>query len=53
MQGNFVWYELMTTDTKAAQAFYADVVGWKAQDAGDAGHGLHAVLRGRATWRPG
>ena len=34
MQGNFVWYELMTTDTKAAQAFYADVVGWKAQDAG-------------------
>jgi predicted enzyme related to lactoylglutathione lyase len=30
----FVWYELMTTDLDAAQAFYADVVGWNAQDAG-------------------
>ena len=24
----FIWYELMTTDTKAAEAFYASVVGW-------------------------
>ena len=32
-QGNFVWYELMTTDTKAAKAFYGDVVGWSTQDA--------------------
>jgi predicted enzyme related to lactoylglutathione lyase len=31
---NFVWYELMTTDDEAAQDFYARVVGWKAQDAG-------------------
>ena len=31
--GRFVWYELMTTDTEAAKAFYGDVVGWKAQDA--------------------
>ena len=46
MQGNFVWYELLTTDTKAAQAFYGDVVGWKAAGFRDAGHGLHAVLRG-------
>jgi predicted enzyme related to lactoylglutathione lyase len=30
--GRFVWYELMTTDKKAAQAFYADVVGWGTQD---------------------
>jgi uncharacterized protein len=26
--GRFVWYELMTTDTAAAKAFYAKVVGW-------------------------
>jgi hypothetical protein len=30
----FVWYELMTTDLHAAQAFYADVVGWNTQDSG-------------------
>lgn len=29
--GRFVWYELMTTDTKKAIAFYGDVVGWKTQ----------------------
>lgn len=34
MQGNFFWYDVMTTDTKAAQTFYADVVGWGAQDSG-------------------
>jgi uncharacterized protein len=32
--GQFVWYELMTTDPKAATAFYESVVGWKGQDAG-------------------
>jgi len=26
----FVWYELMTPDVRAAAAFYAEVVGWKA-----------------------
>jgi predicted enzyme related to lactoylglutathione lyase len=31
--GKFVWYELMTTDTKAAEAFYRRVVGWGAKDA--------------------
>jgi predicted enzyme related to lactoylglutathione lyase len=33
-QGKFVWYELMTTDTAAAEAFYRNVVGWTARDAG-------------------
>jgi predicted enzyme related to lactoylglutathione lyase len=32
-QGRFAWYELMTTDVAAAQAFYANVLGWAAQDA--------------------
>jgi uncharacterized protein len=31
--GRFAWYELMTTDVAAANAFYADVVGWGARDA--------------------
>jgi len=26
--GKLLWYELLTTDMKAAEAFYADVVGW-------------------------
>ncbi len=33
LHGRFVWYELMTTDTVAAKAFYAKVVGWGTQDA--------------------
>ena len=28
--GRPVWYELMTTDTGAAEAFYAKVIGWRA-----------------------
>jgi uncharacterized protein len=33
-QGSFVWYDLMTTDQKAAEAFYKAVVGWDMADAG-------------------
>lgn len=36
-QGAFVWYELMTSDKKAAQTFYARVMGWKAEDSGQPG----------------
>jgi uncharacterized protein len=35
--GNFVWYELMTTDMKAAAAFYSAVVGWTTQDSSMSG----------------
>jgi uncharacterized protein len=28
MASNFIWYELMTNDVKAAEAFYKKVVGW-------------------------
>jgi predicted enzyme related to lactoylglutathione lyase len=31
---SFVWYELMTTDTDAAESFYRHVIGWRAQDSG-------------------
>jgi predicted enzyme related to lactoylglutathione lyase len=33
MHGSFFWYDLMTTDTKAAATFYGDVVGWGTQAA--------------------
>jgi len=32
--GTFVWYELATNDTPAAEAFYRRVIGWDARDAG-------------------
>jgi uncharacterized protein len=31
--GCFAWYELITTDMGAAEAFYGNVLGWRAQDA--------------------
>jgi hypothetical protein len=31
---NFVWYDLMTTDTAAAESFYREVVGWRTADSG-------------------
>ena len=31
--GDFIWYELMTTDADAAQAFYQGLLGWEVQDA--------------------
>lgn len=33
----FIWYELMTSDQDAAEAFYRNVVGWKTADAGQPG----------------
>jgi len=33
ISGRFVWYELMTTEVAVARTFYAEVVGWDAQDA--------------------
>lgn len=33
----FVWYELMTTDPPAAEAFYRGVIGWSAADAATPG----------------
>ena len=33
-EGQFVWYELMTTEPQAAVAFYQAVIGWDATDSG-------------------
>lgn len=35
--GDFIWYELMTTDATAAQAFYGAVVGWSFELAEEGG----------------
>lgn len=35
--GNFIWYELMTSDVAAAERFYATVVGWTPQASGQPG----------------
>ncbi len=32
--GKFVWYEVMTSDMTAAEAFYRNVIGWDAKAAG-------------------
>jgi len=34
-KGNFVWYEHLTTDPKAAVDFYTEVVGWKTEPFAD------------------
>jgi predicted enzyme related to lactoylglutathione lyase len=46
--GKFVWYELMTTDTKAAETFYRDVIGWGAQDSGMPGMSYTILSAGDA-----
>jgi predicted enzyme related to lactoylglutathione lyase len=33
-QGKFVWYDVMTSDSKAAESFYRSVIGWDAKDSG-------------------
>jgi len=32
--GDFIWYELLTSNADAAQAFYGDIFGWSARDSG-------------------
>jgi uncharacterized protein len=44
--GRPVWYELMTTDMKAAESFYKTVVGWKTEPFPGAGKPYTALNRG-------
>src|ERR1700722_9724874 len=46
MSGNFFWYDVMTTDTKAAAKFYGDVVGWDTRDASEPGMAYTAFTLG-------
>jgi len=47
--GRFVWYELITTDVKAAMAFYTKVMGWGAWDASTPGRGYILFTIGNAA----
>ena len=46
--GRFAWYELLTTDTAAARAFYGQVVGWRAEDASTAAFAYTIFTTGTA-----
>ncbi|GGX40046.1 VOC family protein [Saccharospirillum salsuginis] len=35
--GEFIWYELLTTDIEAASAFYSKILGWQVTDSGQPG----------------
>ena len=44
--GTFVWYELMTSDSPAAESFYRSVMSWDIQDAGMEGFAYQVVSVG-------
>ena len=44
MADEFFWYELMTPDQAASEAFYTKVVGWSAAAQNPDGHGLPHTL---------
>ncbi len=46
MVNTFVWYDVMTTDVKAAEAFYSKVVGWRTQDSGIPGQPYTLLMNG-------
>ena len=43
--GTFVWNELVTDDTAAAEAFYGKLFGWKAEDRDAGPMGRHTVFK--------
>ena len=47
-KGTFIWYELATTDGKAAEKFYASVLGWKSKDMSGPGGTYTIVSAGPA-----
>jgi uncharacterized protein len=44
--GDFIWYELLTTDADAAQAFYGTVLGWTFASSGQPGMDYRIVNMG-------
>ena len=46
--GDFIWYDVMTTDISASQSFYRGVFGWDMKDSGVAGHGYTVLSVGSA-----
>jgi len=47
-QCKFVWYEVMTSDTKSAESFYRSVIGWDTKDAGMADRSYTTLSIGQA-----
>lgn len=47
--GDFIWYELLTSDADAAQDFYSKVVGWRIRSAGMGGGMDYRLLSARET----
>jgi uncharacterized protein len=45
----FVWYELVTTDVEAAEAFYHRVIGWRSQAWGEPGTAYALMSAGETT----
>ena len=43
-RGKFIWYDVMTSDTKAAAKFYGDVIGWNAQEHPMAEGGTYTIF---------
>jgi predicted enzyme related to lactoylglutathione lyase len=48
-RGKFIWYDVMTSDTKAAAEFYSDVIGWNAQEYPMADGGTYIVFSNGPT----
>ncbi len=44
MTNDFIWYELITSNADAAQAFYGAVVGWTFGDSGQAGMDYRVLM---------
>jgi predicted enzyme related to lactoylglutathione lyase len=42
----FVWYDVMTTDMKVAEAFYRKAIGWETKDSGMPGHAYTLLSAG-------
>lgn len=45
-QGDFIWYELLTTDADAAATFYRNVIGWNVADSGMEGMDYRILMAG-------
>ena len=41
--GDFIWYDLMTTDAQAARKFYGTLLGWTFQNSGHDGMEYHVI----------
>ena len=47
--GRFVWYELITTDTECAKAFYPNVLGWGTQEVSMPGMAYNLFTLGESS----